>query len=339
MRFTKTIVPLAAALILSSSLDAPTYAAGKQLKFAFPAPARSPLNGRGVAAWAKDVNAAAKGSLEVKIFPGPVLGNFRNIYDRTVKGIADISFGIMGPIGGQFRRSMLTGLPFESKNSKESAAGLWRLLEKGLVAMEYKDVHPLGLFHFPHGGINSKKPVQRISDLKNMKMAISNKLQADLAVALGAAPVTMAPPAVYQSINRGVVSSVLFPWTGVGTFKTYEVAKNHFEAPLGSPGAFVLMNKKSYAGLSTEGRRAIDKFSGEVFSRRLGGVTDGMAAFFRKRVSKLPGQVIRTMRPGDVETWKKTVGIASAKAVQRTPDGANILAAFRKEIKNIRSGK
>ncbi|NQV57698.1 MAG: TRAP transporter substrate-binding protein [Rhodospirillales bacterium] len=339
MKALATIIPLSAALLLGLADTGPAYAAGKQLKFAFPAPARSPLNGRGMSAWAKDVNAASKGAVEVKVYPGPVLGNFANIYDRTLTGVTDISFGLTGPVGGQFRRTMLTGLPFESKNSSESSLAMWRLYESGVIAMEFENAHPLGLFHFPHAGINSKEPVMQISDLKNMKMAVSSKVQADLVSALGATPVTMAPPAVYQSLNRGVISAVLFPWTGTGTFKSYEVAKNHFEAPLGSPAAFVLMNKKSYAGLSTEGRRAIDKFSGEAFTRRLGGVTDGMAAFNRKKVKALPGQTIRTMRPGDVEKWKSAVGKASARAVKATPDGPKVLAAFRAEINKIRSAK
>ncbi len=99
------------------------------------------------------------------------------------------------------------------------------------------------------------------------------------------------------------------------------------------------MNKKSNAGLSAAGRRAIDKFSGETFTRRLGAVTDGMAAFNRKKIKALPGQTIRTMRPGDVEIWKSTVGQASARAVKATPDGPKVLAAFRAEIKKIRAGK
>lgn len=339
MRAITTIIPLTAALLIGAASSPPASAAGKQLKFAFPAPAQSPLNKRGMSAWAKDVNAAAKGAVEVKVFPGPVLGHFGNIYDRLLKGVADIAFGITGPVGGQFRRTMLTGLPFESKSSSESSLAMWRLLENGTIAMEFTNVKPLGLFHFPHAGINSKKPVMQISDLKNMKMAVSSKVQADLISTLGAVPVTMAPPAVYQSLNRGVINAVLFPWTGTGTFKSYEVAKNHFEAPLGSPAAFVLMNKKSYAGLSTEGRRAIDKFSGEAFTRRLGAVTDGMAAFNRKKVKGLPGQTIRTMRPGDVELWKSTVGQASARAVKATPDGAKVLAAFRAEVVKIRGTK
>ena len=232
-----------------------------------------------MAAWAKDVNAASDGTLNVKIFAGPVLGTFSNIYDRTLKGVTDISFGITGPVGGQFRRTILTGLPFESKNSKESSLALWRVMANGTVAMEYKDVKPLGLFHFPHAGFNTKTPVQSVGDLKNMKLAVSSKLQADLVVALGGSPVSMAPPAVYQSLNRGVISGVMFPWTGTGTFKSYEVAKNHFEAPLGSPSAFVLMNKKSYDGLPAKARQAIDKYSGEVFTRKLGAVADGYGSF------------------------------------------------------------
>ena len=53
-----------------------------QLKYAFPATPKSPLMARGMVPWAKEVSAASGGTLNVKVFGGPVLGTFRNIYDR-----------------------------------------------------------------------------------------------------------------------------------------------------------------------------------------------------------------------------------------------------------------
>ena len=331
-------VVLALLVLLAFAAGDPAASQGTQIKFAFPAPAQSPLNTIAMAGWAKDVNAAAKGAIEVKIYPGPVLGTFGNIYDRTVKGVTDIAFGLAGPVGGQFPRSILTGLPFESKSSSESSLALWRLYANGTVAMEYADVKPLGLFHFPHSGINSKRPIKTIDDVKGMKMAVSSKLQGEMAAALGAAPVSMAPPDVYQSLNRGVIDSVMFPWTGTGTFKSYEVAKFHFEAPLGSPSAFVLMNKKSYDRLPAAAKQAIDEFSGEAFTKRLGKTTDGMAAHNRKTISALKGQTIVTLKDDDAGPWKKAINGAVENSIESTPDGAKVLAAFRAEIQKIRNG-
>ncbi|MDA0241023.1 MAG: hypothetical protein O3A84_13495 [Proteobacteria bacterium] len=64
-----------------------------------------------------------------------------------------------------------------------------------------------------------------------------------------------------------------------------------------------------------------------------------MAAFNRNKVSKLPGQTIRTMTSADEGLWKSTLAKALENSVNTTPDGPKVLAAFRKEIQKIRAAK
>jgi TRAP-type C4-dicarboxylate transport system substrate-binding protein len=69
------------AIALAAALPAPdvAYAADPvQLKFGFPVPPMSFVNRRGVTPWIKDLEAAAQGTLEIKLFAGPTLGTVRN---------------------------------------------------------------------------------------------------------------------------------------------------------------------------------------------------------------------------------------------------------------------
>ncbi len=129
------------------------------IKYAFPAPPKSLVNLWGLTPWAKDVEKASEGTLKVKIFTGPVLANFRNVYDRTIKGVADASFGIHAPIGGQFKKTSVGSLPFETQNTLELALALWRLYDKGVIADEYAKIKVLALFGFPHSLIHTRKPI------------------------------------------------------------------------------------------------------------------------------------------------------------------------------------
>ncbi len=326
-------------LLVAGINDRPVQAAAAEIKFAFPATPKSPLYGRGMVPWAKQVSAASGGTLNVKTIGGPVLGTFRNIYDRMLKGVTDIAFSIMGPYGGKFPKSMLTGLPFESKNVKESALAFYRLYANGTIAKEYSNVKVLALFHFPHAGIHTNKPIKTIADLKNMKLAITNRLQAQIAAKLGSVGVSMTPPSVYQAMNRRTVGGTLLPWTGLNVFKVYEVTKYHLEGAFSAPPAFVLMNKKSYDGLPSQARKAIDAASGEVFTRKLSGVITGMANFGRKKVKGLKGHTVSTIKPADQGPWIKAISGVNAASVKRVKGGDATLKAFRAEIKKIRQGK
>jgi TRAP-type C4-dicarboxylate transport system substrate-binding protein len=330
---------LLSATLAATLLGGSAYAQTTQLKFAFPATPKSPLMGRGMVPWANDVNKAAGGAINIKVFGGPVLGTFRNIYDRTLKGVADIAFGVHGQVGGKFPQSFISALPFESRNSVESSLAFWRLFDKGLIAGEYANLKLLALFHFPHSSIHTQKKVTRMADLKGLKLTASSRIVAKIAAKLGIVPIAMPPPNAYQSINRGVTSGSLFAWTAVGTFRIYEVTKYHLQAPLAASPAFVIMNKKRYAGLPTKGRRAIDRFSGEVFSRRLGGVTNGMEKFNIAKVKKLPGHVFTKIAADDLPQWIKIAGEISTAAAKEAPNGTKVLEAFRAEIKSIRGGK
>ena len=42
-----------------------------------------------------------------------------------LKGVADIGFGTSGTVGGQFRKTEVSTLPFETDNVRENAVALW----------------------------------------------------------------------------------------------------------------------------------------------------------------------------------------------------------------------
>src|SRR4051812_12135138 len=191
-----------------------------ELRFAFPAPPTSFFNTQSFTPWAKDVEAASNGTLTIRIVPGLVLATQENVYDRVLKGIADIGFGIQGAVPGQFDRTSVVGLPFEFESPKDSAPAMWRLHQSGLIAEDYKDVKPLALFTFGHSAIHtSKVRVRSLADLKGLKLRAGSRMQSDIVAALGAAPVTLTPPDVFQSISSGLIDGTAIQWTAVLTFK------------------------------------------------------------------------------------------------------------------------
>jgi TRAP-type C4-dicarboxylate transport system substrate-binding protein len=156
---------------------------------------------------------------------------------------------------------------------------------------------------------------------------------------LGAAPISLQPSDVYQSMQRGVIDGLLNSWTAVQTFKLHEVTSHHLEVPLGQSPAFVIFNKDSYAKLPAKARTAIDKSSGEVLSRRLGKATDGNRASGRAMVVAMKDHTISGLDAAETERWRARLQPVIDDWLKATPDGARVLAAFREELAKVRAGR
>ena len=333
----KSILAATAALALS---PANVLAASPvELKFAVPAPPSSPVNLWGVTPWSKKVEQDAKGTVSIKVFPGATLGNFSNIYERTVAGVTDMAFGIFGPLATEFRKVQVAALPFEAKDTLEAGTALWRLYDSGLLADEFSKVKVLALFAFPHAGIHANKPVRTVEDLKGIKIVTSTRSMGQLITALGGSPMSSTPTEYYMSVSRRVADGIAVGWSAVKSFKLYEVTNFHLETESGLFTAYMLMNKNSYARLPDAAKRAIDRHSGKLFFEEMSRITDRLEQEGRAETAALPGQTIVSLAPAEAARWKAAAKPIVDEWVRRTPNGAKILAAFRKEIEKIRAGK
>ena len=303
------------------------------LKFGFPAPASSYVNTEGMTPWIHEVEKAAGGTLKIKLFAGTTLGTVRNMYDRTLADVAQISFGIFGPYAGQFPRTQVADLPFLSSGSRVSSVALWRIYAHGVLAPEYNKIRVLALFNFPSAVLNTNKPVKTLADIKGMKLVVSSRTAGQVVAALGGSPVTLTPPETYQGLSRGLAEGSVISWTAVKTFRLDEVTKYHVEAPLGEAPAFVFMNKTAYASLPAKAKAAIDKYSGEAFSDKLGANNEAAAEGEAQKVAKEPGHTVSKLSPAQYKVWEAQIqGVINAW-VKHAPNGAKVLAAYRQAIK------
>jgi len=319
-------------------LAAPAFADPVQLKFAYPSAPNNALF-QAMQGWTEDVNKAAAGAVEVKIFPGGVIADNSNMYDRVTGGVADIGFAVFGPVSSVFPKTNVGTLPFEAKDHREDALALWALYEKGFIRDEFSKFHPLAFIVFPGLVIHSKKPIHTLADVKGMKISVEGRVLSEMIPRLGAAPISLQPGELYQSLQRGLVEAVPQGWPSVPTFHLNEVTTFHLEAPLGFNTGYVAINNDTYAKLPPAGKAAIDKLSSRVFTERLIAADDTMQAVGRDATKALPGQTIAQLDPAEEARWKAAVAPVTEQWVQATPDGAKVLAAFRAELTAIRAGK
>jgi TRAP-type C4-dicarboxylate transport system substrate-binding protein len=96
---------------------------------------------------------------------------------------------------------------------------------------------------------------------------------------------------------------------------------------LGADSAIVFMNRRKWDALPAKAKAAIDKHSYLAFSQTLGKAAD--AEWARSRgsladVSELSG--------AEEARWRKLVEPVAQQWAKETPNGAQVLAAFRAEV-------
>ena len=96
------VVAAAAAVALAAPVAHAQAPEPTTLKFGFTSPATSFVHVFGSEPWSKEVEAASNGTLKIQMFFNNILGTVFNIYDRTVNGVVDISFGTIGTVQGTF---------------------------------------------------------------------------------------------------------------------------------------------------------------------------------------------------------------------------------------------
>jgi TRAP-type C4-dicarboxylate transport system substrate-binding protein len=309
------------------------------LKYAFPAPPFSLLNVWAMTPWIEDVNKASDGTLEIKLFPGPSLANFGNVYDRVTSGVAEFGFGLLGQYAGQFPKTDVVALPFAGDNSHQAGVAMWRLYAGGVIANEYERVKPVGLFTLNASSFHtSSKPLKAVEDFKGVKLAVTSRTTGQYLEILGGVPIAMSPAEVYQAVQRGLVAGTSLGWPAVPTFKLEEVTKYHLDVPYSLNPAFVFMNKEAFARLPEKARTTIDNLSGEALSKALGTSSDTNDREVHAKVLAGAGQVLTRIDAAEMERWKRVLAPLTEQWVKNTQDGQKVLDAYRAEVARFKAG-
>jgi TRAP-type C4-dicarboxylate transport system substrate-binding protein len=309
------------------------------LRYGDPGPPTASIHTDLIAPWAEKVNNEAAGALDVKVFVGYSLVNMVNTLDRVADGVADFAFCILGPVSSQFPKTLVATLPFEARNAHEAGLALQRLYDKGVIADEWKKVKPIAFGDFANLTYHTVAMVKTLDDLKGIKMSVQGRIEGQTLEALGGTPITLPINEAYESLKRGIVAGSAIGWPAAVDFKLTEIAKHHLHESLGGASAVMIMNNETYAKLSGKAKQVIDANIGTGYTNWFNQVID---ATERRNVDKvehsMQDQTIIELTDAQRAIWKARIEPVIDNWVKNTPDGAQVLAAFRKEIADIRAG-
>ena len=168
------------------------------------------------------------GKMQVKLFPGGVLGGDVQVLSAVQGGTVDMTSMNSGILQSQVKEFAIVDFPFLFNDPKEADAVLDgpigkaladKLPEKGLVHLAYYD---LGFRQLT----NSKRPIKTIDDIAGLKIrVIQSPIYIDTFGALGANPLPMPITEVYTAMEQKTIDGHENPFTVIEANKFYEVQK------------------------------------------------------------------------------------------------------------------
>ncbi|HER27507.1 MAG TPA: ABC transporter substrate-binding protein, partial [Rhodospirillales bacterium] len=199
-------------------------------------------------------------------------------------------------------------------------------------------VKVLGVFtHGPGQIYNAKRPINKLSDLSGLKIRVGGGVINDVAKKIGVTALLKPATKTYELLSNGVADGTFLPKESIKSFRLTKLVRYATLVPGGlyNTSFFLVMNTAKFNSLSKAEQAAIEKVSGENFSRIAGkgwddADTAGLAAM------KADGVKVITASSDLISEIKaKTSGIESAwiEAVKaKGVDGAKVMSALRAEI-------
>ena len=242
-------------------------AQAETLRYAHFMPAQSWQNEKMFQDWADEVNKASDGELDIKIFPAQTLGKAPAGYDNAKNGVADIAWTVQGYTAGRFPLSQIVELPGLFRKAEIGSCAFQKLYDSGALDEEYKDTHVLFVHTHGPGQLHmGRNPVKSLADLKGMKLRRPTAVIGTLLGELGAEPVGLPAPAIYENLERGVIDGYMLTWESVTAFRLAELTKYHTDFGFYSLAFVTTMNKRRYDRLSEKAKAAIDANTGMKWS-------------------------------------------------------------------------
>ena len=269
-----------------------TASAETVLKFASFVPAKYVLHKPIFQKLADDLEKATNGEVKIKIYPAGALGKGPvEQYQRAVRRIAEITYGLPGYTSSVFPKTLLIELPGVTQGHQDATKKLWKVMDTHL-RKEFKRTVPLALFVTPPAVLMMRdKAVHSLSDLKGLKIRASSKSAAAILTAYGATPVQMPATKVYTSMSTGVVDGALM---GTGSLLIFKLIEPTKYVTMGLPEMpttlFMVMNEQAYKELSPKNRAAVDKLTGLEMSLKSARLEANFGEIGLKKIPRSAGQ-------------------------------------------------
>jgi TRAP-type C4-dicarboxylate transport system substrate-binding protein len=290
---------------LFSMVSSPYAAEVIKLKFAnyFPP---THMNSTIMGKYCEELNKKLAGKVEITQYTGGTLLAAPKIAAGVAAGIADIGLSNLSYTRGRFPVMEIMELP-HGFPSPWIAGHVGNDFYNKYQPKDFDAYHVLMFSSAPINVIQTvSKPVRTLDDVKGLKLRGTGRI-GDIVKALGAVPIPLETPDLYDALKRNVVEGALLSIETMKGFKTGELIK--YVTPSWRIGCaycfYVAMNKQKWNSLPADVQKTITDFSREFIERWtvewVNIDIEGMEFF------KSNGGRVESVPEADIPKWVKAV--------------------------------
>ena len=198
------------------------------------------------------------------------LGKPTEAWDMVKDNTVQMTYTAEGYNTSRMPVTNMIALPFEVTDPATTLEVLKKWEKEGHLAELTDNFKVLGYVPISasHLFLRDKK-VEKMEDLKGLKIRAVSSTQAETLSALGASGVTISGSEVYMSLDRGVIDGTLTGIDNIHDRKLYETADYALKLPLYEATFTLLMNKETWKSLSPELQETVQEAVDKVTAAEL----------------------------------------------------------------------
>ena len=256
--------------------------------------------------WGTELEKRSNGKVKVQYFFAEALVKTMDSLPAVSSGIADVQFFAPGYFPTQMALSGVADLLFQTQSNWVSARAYNEMADTFppfQKMMKDNNIKLISIWPASEVVMVSAKPIKTLDDLKGKKIRALGLMNKAMKM-LGATPVAMPLPEVYEALERGTIDAVTgLPYHLVVSFKLQEAAKNIINPGLGcyaSGGYF--MNLKTWNKLPEDIKKIVNQLNNEFPD-----VAIKMQAELHKKTTEALLKAkcnIYSLSTGEVAKWK-----------------------------------
>lgn len=258
--------------------------------------------------WAEAVEAGSEGRIAIEVYPAMQLGGrASDLVQQMEDGVVDIIWTLPGFTPGRFPGAQGLELPFMNtgKSATMSPAAMEFVLDH--LQEEFEGIKVISIHATDAALIHTiDEPIETLEDFEGKRLRVAGRFIGEAVKALGATPVGIAFPEVYEALSRNQVDGMLINWAITQPMRFYEVTGYHTDTPLYQSMLMTLMRQDAYDSLPDDLKAVIDANSGIGYATRMGEIWD-TATEPAREAAVANGNTVVPLPDAERERWKAAV--------------------------------
>lgn len=214
--------------------------------------------------WMQDVTAASGNLVEFEYYGAEQIGKAKDMLTLVQSGVTDIAYVAPSYVSEKMPLSSVAELPGGFDSSCTGTRAYWKLATgDGIIAK--REMQPNGVrlvmtgLGAPYQIISTKK-FDSLESLAGQKLRSYGGHQDTALKDLGAVPVRMAAPEMYEAVSRGTLDGVVLPYSSVYSYRLQDQVKFATSGQnFGSVALNYVMNERKWKSLPQKVRDAMEK--------------------------------------------------------------------------------